>query len=412
MAQAENQRLMRVGIIGLGVASTVLLPEVASHPNVRITAGADPRTVARERFAAEFGAETHAAAEDLCKSPNVDAVYILTPNRLHAQHALAAIEHGKQVLADKPMALTLEDCDAIVAAAERRGVRVLVGHTQSLDPAILKMADIIHSGRLGRPLMVNTWFYSDWFYRPRDRHELDSSQGEGLVMRQGPIQVDIARMLAGGVTRSVRASTTAIDPSRPIEGSYTAFLEFENGASATLIYSGYAHFDSTELTGNIGLRGRKQSLSTHLNSRRQIEGFARRDDEYAHKEATRYGSLRANSGGLLSGEGERYHAYFGITLVNCERGDLRQTPEGIKLYTDDAQTAIAVPAGTAYERRYTSWELDAMYGAWSQDRPLTLHNAAWGRGTTEVCLGILASSLEHRDVALTRQTPFGGFGML
>lgn len=407
-SQSEAPRL-RIGVVGLGVASTVLLPEVVLHPGVRITAGADPRAVARDRFASEFGAEVYTTAEDLCRSPNVDAVYILTPNRLHARHVLTAIERGKQVLADKPMALTMADCDAIVAAAEGRGVRVLVGHSQSLDPAILKMGEIIRSGAVGRPLMINTWFYSDWLYRPRDAHELDPSQGEGLVMRQGPIQVDIARMLAGGMTRSVRAVTSATDAKRPIEGSYTAFLEFENGAAATLIYSGYAHFDGTELTHNIGLRGRRQSLGTHLNSRRQIAGFATPAAEYAHKEATRYGGPRANYGGLLGGEGERTHAYFGMTVVNCTAGDLTQTPHGVMVHGDATRHEVVVPAGQEFERRYTSWELDAMVEAWRNDRPLTLHNARWGRATTEVCLGILTSARERRDVSLKAQTRYEGF---
>ena len=83
----------------------------------------------------------------------------------------------------------------------------------------------------------------------------------------------------------------------------------------------------------------------------------------------------------------------------------------MKLYGDEAQTGVPVPAGPAYERRYTSWELDAMYDAWIQDKPLTLHNASWGRATTEVCLGILASAREHRDILLTRQVPYGGFSV-
>src|SRR5689334_15487451 len=142
---ATDGPIMRVGVIGLGFASTVMLPELAANPRVKITAGADVRPAALERFASEFGAETYAGAEDLCRSPNVDAVYILSPNRFHAQHAIAAAEAGKQVMADKPMALTLEDCDRMIAAAERNGVRLLVGHTQSLDPGIREMARIVRS---------------------------------------------------------------------------------------------------------------------------------------------------------------------------------------------------------------------------------------------------------------------------
>jgi phthalate 4,5-cis-dihydrodiol dehydrogenase len=102
-----------------------------------------------------------------------------------------------------------------------------------MDPPILRMAELVRSGELGKPLQINTWFYSDWLYRPRAKEELDPGLGEGLVLRQGPVHADICRMLGGGLVHSVRATTSSIDPKRPIEGSYTAFMEFENGAAAT-----------------------------------------------------------------------------------------------------------------------------------------------------------------------------------
>lgn len=408
---------IRVGIAGLGVAATAMLAEAAQHPNAKITAGADPRRVARDRFTSEFGGETYADIEDMVKSPNVDLVYVLTPNRMHARHAVIAADHKKQVMLDKPMGLSLEECDEVIAAAERNGVRVLVGHSQSMDPPILTMAEMVRSGELGKPLQINTWFYSDWLYRPRAKEELDPAAGEGLVMRQGPVHVDICRMLGGGIVRSVRATTSSIDSKRPIEGSYTAFMEFEdpstgsgpstssgNGAVATAVYNGYGHFDSSELTWGFGLRGLQQGSDTHLKSRRQVFGFTSPEDEYAHKESTRYGSAKAG-GGVISGEGERRHAFFGITVVSCEKGDLRQTPSGVFLYGDDEWREIPVPG---YTRRYTTRELDLLYDAWSRDVPLTLHDARWGKATTEVCLGILLSARERREVMMAHQTPYRG----
>src|SRR5579862_2022810 len=202
---AVSKPKLRIGLAGLGAATPNALPEIANHPNYQITAAADPRPEARQRFASEVGGETYESVEAMCESANVDVVHILTPNRLHAQHAIVAANAGKQVICDKPMAISLAECDAMIAAAERKGVRLLIGHSQSLDPPIRRMAEIVARGELGAPIMVNTWFASDWLYRPRDAYELDSSQGEGLIMRQGPVQVDIVRMLAGGLVKSVRA---------------------------------------------------------------------------------------------------------------------------------------------------------------------------------------------------------------
>src|SRR5881398_3708070 len=100
---------LRLGIAGLGLASTLSLPYVARHPHLRITAAADLRQSALDQFEREFHGETFQSVEDLCRSPNVDAVYVCTPNYLQAEHAVMAATHGKHVLVEKPMALTLEE---------------------------------------------------------------------------------------------------------------------------------------------------------------------------------------------------------------------------------------------------------------------------------------------------------------
>src|ERR671939_645510 len=114
---------LRFGIAGLGVASTQILPYLLNNPQAHIVAAADVRPAALDQFERDFGGETFLSVEDLCKSPNVDAVYVCTPNHLHAEHVICAAEHGKHV-AEKPMALTLDEAEAM-NAAERDGVRLL-----------------------------------------------------------------------------------------------------------------------------------------------------------------------------------------------------------------------------------------------------------------------------------------------
>jgi len=395
-----NQRIMRIGVAGLGAGGANALSEVpglGSHPSIRLTAAADLRQVALDRFASEFGGETFTSIEGLCASPNVDVLYIVTPSILHAEHAILAAEHQKHVILDKPMALTLADADRVVEAVERNGVKLMVGHSQSLDAGIIRMAEMVSGGELGRPITIHSSFFSDWLYRPRSAEELEPANGDNLVLRQGPVQVDIARLIGGGLVGSVRAATSAIDPKRPIEGSYTAFLEFQYGAAALLEYSGYGHFDSSELTWGFGLGGRARQPADNLRSRQQIAGFARVEDEHAHKDATRYGGSRSRS----RGRPPERHQFFGFTLVSCERGDLRQTPRGLMLYGDDEQREIELPVDL-----YPKTDVDTMYRAWANDEPLRFHDARWGRATLEVCLAILQSGREHREIALSHQTPW------
>jgi phthalate 4,5-cis-dihydrodiol dehydrogenase len=393
---------MRVGVAGLGVASTNALPEIAAHPRVRLTAAADLRPEARDAFTRQFGARAYESVEALCESPDVDAVYVLTPNRWHARHAILAAEAGKQVIADKPMALTLSDCDAMLAAAEHHGVRLLVGHSQGLDGPIVKMANLIVSGELGKLLTVNTWFFSDWLYRPRGQEEFESPE-EGLVLRQGPPQVDIVRMLGGGLVQTVRAATSRAAPTRPCDGSYTAYLEFADGVPATLVYSAYAHFDSSELTFGLGLAGVPVPPDGFARARQQVAGFARCEDEWAYKESTRYGGPRAGTGVAPP---ERRHAFFGLTVASCERGDVRQSPGGLTVYGDEGRREVPLPLDSPLGQRYTSMELDLMYAAWANDAPLAAYDGHWGKATLEVCLAIQRAAAERREVSLSHQAPY------
>src|SRR5262249_802231 len=149
----------------------------------------------REAFARDFNARAYADVGELVADPAVEVVYIATPHQFHAPHAVLAAEHGKHVILEKPMALTLEDCDTIIAAVERSNVQLIVGHTHSYDPAVLVMQQLISCGALGRLGMIHSFNYTNFLYRPRRPEELDTSKGGGILFNQVPHQIDTARFL-------------------------------------------------------------------------------------------------------------------------------------------------------------------------------------------------------------------------
>src|SRR5258707_11892170 len=102
-----TERALRMGVVGLGRAFTLMLPMLAGDPRIELVAAADPRSEATGRFAADFGARTYAVVEDLCADSAVEVIYIATPHQHHAAHVAIAARHGKHVLVEKPMALTL-----------------------------------------------------------------------------------------------------------------------------------------------------------------------------------------------------------------------------------------------------------------------------------------------------------------
>src|SRR5712691_9278429 len=222
-------KVLRFGIAGLGIASTQIVPEFDGRPHLQLTAAADVRQEGLDKFAREIEGETYTSVADMCASPNVDAIYVCSPNHLHAEHVITAAEHGKHAIVEKPMALSLEECEAMNRAAERNGVKLLCGHTHSFDPPVRKMRELVASGELGALRMISTWHFNEFMYRPLMPHELDPRQGGNIVFNQGPHQVDIVRLIGGGLVRSVRGTTGIWDPSRHAEGAYCAYLEFEDG---------------------------------------------------------------------------------------------------------------------------------------------------------------------------------------
>jgi phthalate 4,5-cis-dihydrodiol dehydrogenase len=390
-------QVLRLGIAGLGVASTQIMPPIAGLPYIKITAAADTRADALQRFRETYHGEAFTSVEAMCESADVDAVYVATPNQLHAGHVIAAAERGKHVIVEKPMATSLAECDAMNEAAEKYGIKLLCGHTHSFDPPIRKMRDIVNSGELGKLCMINTWNYNEFMYRPRMRHELAMSRG--VVLNQGPHHVDIVRLIGGGMVRSVRAMTGVWDRAREWEGSYTCYLEFADNTPATLVYSGYGFFDTAELFNWVGEGGQHRAPKTNLDVRKKLREVRTPEDEERLKEGMRFGGRREGEFSHVW-SGERKQPFFGFTLVSCEKGDIRQTPDGLRIYGETEQRQITLPAGS----RGREAEVEELYNAVVHDRPV-FHDGRWGAATLEVCLAMIESAEKRHEVFLSHQVP-------
>jgi predicted dehydrogenase len=389
--------VLRLGIAGLGVASTQILPPMSTLPFIKITAAADLRTDALAKFREAYKGETFTSVEAMCASPNVDAVYVATPNQLHARHVITAANHKKHVIVEKPMALSIEECEAMNQAAEKNRVNLLCGHTHSFDPPVRKIREIVNSGELGKLCMINTWNYNEFMYRPRMKHELATSRG--VVLNQGPHHVDIVRLIGGGMVRSVRAMTGIWDKARAHEGSYACYLEFEDGTPATLIYSGYGFFDSAELFSWVGEGGQHRDPDTNLKVRRRLREVQSPEEEERLKEGMRFGGQREGEFSHVW-SGERKQPFFGFTLVSCERGDIRQTPDGLLVYGENEKREITLPSGS----RGREAEVEELYDAVVHGRPV-FHDGRWGAATLEVCLAMLESAEQRKEIFLSHQVP-------
>jgi phthalate 4,5-cis-dihydrodiol dehydrogenase len=392
--------VLRLGIAGIGIAAEQVLPNIGSIADrVRLTAVADIRPEALRAFGARYPhVQLFDSVEALCASDDVDVVWVSTPNEFHAVHAVVAAKNGKHVVCEKPMATSVAECNEIVAAVEANGVMYVQGHSKIYYSAIRRMREVIKSGALGRVTQINTWNFNDWLIRPRTVNEERTDLGAGPVFRQGPHQVDIVRYLVGSPVASVRAVTARREAASPeTESDYTALLTFADGVAATLVFNAQGYFDITALTWGIGESGYRTIDADSVRPTARHSVMAPEEKQRFADAGDPYG--RGRDGGE-DRRALRRQPFFGITVVHCERGALRQSPDGVYVYDANGRRELAAGEGS----KRGAGELLELADALAEGREPFL-DAAWGRATLEVCVAIIESSAAKREVELKYQHP-------
>ncbi|HEY5962644.1 MAG TPA: Gfo/Idh/MocA family oxidoreductase [Xanthobacteraceae bacterium] len=380
----------KIGIAGMGAAGRAFLPAIRGHAEFDLVALAEPVADIRDSVSTETGATGFADLPSMLAGSYLDAVYIATPTELHAGHAGLAFAAGKHVLTEKPMAIRLEEGQTMIAAAERAGVSLVVGHAHGYDRPIQAMREIITSGRLGRVRMIHTWNFTDWMYRPRRPDELEIALGGGVTFRQGSHQFDIIRLLGGGMVRSVRATAFDWDPNRRSIGAHTVTLQFADGAAATAVYNGYGYFSTTELISDVTEWGFTEPVDKRPPVRRAAASAA---DELEAKRKRAKNAIPASA---------PHQPHFGLTVVSCERGDIRQSPNGLYVYSERGREEIAVPN----DKSPRDLVLDE-FAAAIAGRARPIHDGRWGLANLEVCLAAIESSKRGEEIALKHQVSIG-----
>jgi len=380
-----------LGVAGLGRAFTLMLPTLANDPRIELVSATDPQSIACAQFERDFGVRCVDSVQALCAHPEVQAIYIATPHQLHVSHVEMAAAHGKHVMVEKPMALSLEDCTRMIEATQRAGTVLLVGHSHSFNAPILRAHQRIQSGEFGAVRMIQALNYTDFLYRPRRPEELDTAQGGGVIFSQAAHQLDIVRLLGGGHVTSVMAHTGAWDPARPTEGAYSALLGFAGGAFASVSYSGYGHFDSDQWMNDIGELGQSKSRSDYGAARRRLVNAHNAQQEAALKAARNYGAPQwVGSTAVPTG---LQHQHFGPLVVSCDRADLRPVPNGVWVDGDGACVLDALEPPHIPRQEV----IDELYNAVVHQQPV-LHSGEWARATTAVSLAILQSAHNAQPV--------------
>ena len=395
---------LKFGVVGIGNAGGGVLSSMRDAPNVEVVAVADIRPHARDAFQQRFGGRAYETAEELCADPEVQAVWVATPNPFHRPHTVMAAEHGKHVIVEKPMALDLSEAAAMIDAADRNGVQLLSGHTRAFDPPVQAMSRVIQSGEIGALKAMNDWSFTNWMLRPRMPEEVDEQLGGGVAFRQAPHQIDTIRFLGGGLVKSVRGTTgTWMEGRMGAPGYYAAYLEFEDGTPASISYNGYGYFLASEL---LPWEHDDPSVSVEQRSQARRNLQAGDWDEQQAKDDGRFGGAvgvpQGRPGGGRPSREARFMNDLGLLIVTCERGVLRQSPNGVYVYNDDG--VREEPISEADGLGPSDPTLQEAYNGIVLGKPI-FHDGRWGMATLEVQIALMQSAREHREVLLRHQIP-------
>lgn len=231
--------MLGIGIIGGGRISAAHANAAMVGRATQLAGIAEPDAQRRAGCAERYGCPVYVEAETLLDQPDVDAVVIALPHWLHAELAVAALRAGKHVLIEKPMAMTVEECDRILAAGREAGRVVMVGHHHHFVPVNLAARRLIRDGAIGTLVMGTDTWYKAFFSDPRPPWFLEASKGGGMWPMNGAHMIDRLTFLSDSRVVAVKAKIGSPIFGHSATDAGIAFLEFESGFCATIAHAGY-----------------------------------------------------------------------------------------------------------------------------------------------------------------------------
>lgn len=254
------RKVYRIAVVGGGGIAASHLDAMKHLPNAAACAVADIAEERAQQLAALHGIKAYADYKVMIERERPDIAIITLPHYLHKESAIFAAERGCHVLLEKPMAINVRECDEIGHAVQAAGVTLMVGHTQHYSAENRAAKRILHSGELGRLVMINDRRHlpydkpqrPDWFFER-------SKAGGGILTNLGSHSIDKIQWLTNDTARKVHASVHYGLGRGDVEGGGLAFLMTSSGIPAVICQSGYpgAAIDETELlftNGSMRLR--------------------------------------------------------------------------------------------------------------------------------------------------------------
>lgn len=240
---------VRVGLVGCGVMGRSLATQLRTIEQAELVAGCDVIEDAAKAFAEEFGVWVTTNLDELLSRDDIDAVLIATPAYLHAEQTVAAAKAGKHVFCEKPMALTVEDCDRMIEACRENNVNLMVGQVLRYFPIHSKVKELVDSGELGRLLCLTIHrlgggFTGVWAKEWRKSKALSG----GMLMEVNIHELDYLRWVGGEVESIFAVGENFLHPDCDFPDCVLVTLKFRSGALGML------HASQVSVAGSYGGR--------------------------------------------------------------------------------------------------------------------------------------------------------------
>jgi predicted dehydrogenase len=234
--------MVRIGVVGVGYIGQEHAKAIQAHPEAQLSliVGTPRSRETLARLAAETGAATSTDYAAALSDPTIDIIYLCTPNRLHADQAEAALAAGKHVFCEKPLCTTLADCRRLIAAVERSGRQLMVGHSGRFQPIHVALKQMVSDGLLGDPCFCEAEYVHDlapfltgaghdWWRHP--------DEGPFAIIGGGCHPIDLLRWVVGEI-----AEVSAYGARRGLQGvewddTIGASLRFKSGAVGRCLVS-------------------------------------------------------------------------------------------------------------------------------------------------------------------------------
>ncbi|HTE20759.1 MAG TPA: Gfo/Idh/MocA family oxidoreductase [Armatimonadota bacterium] len=247
--------MIGIGIIGAGRICAAHASAAVALPETRLAAVAEVDAERLERATATYGCKGYADYREMLADPEVEAVVVGLPHWLHHEVTVTSLDAGRHVLLEKPMGMSVAECDAMVEAAERSGKTLMVAHSQHFFPVNLAAKRLLEEGGIGTPVLATDTWYKPFYEGVRPEWFLDGARGGGMWPMNGSHMIDRLTFFLGGAITSVKARVGSPIFGLSATDMGAAFFQFDHGACATLMHVGYRdgvnRFEA-EITGTEG----------------------------------------------------------------------------------------------------------------------------------------------------------------